>query len=159
MSDLEIRVEAYDGPVASALIAAVQAEYVERYGGPDESLVDPAEFSAPGGTFLVGYLDGEPVACGGVRALPGGSVDVGSSVGEIKRMFVVRGFRGRGLSRVVLAALEDAARGLGYSRLVLETGSKQPEAVSLYLSSGYEPTEPFGHYRCSPLSRSYAKVL
>ncbi len=152
MSDLELTAEPYDGPVAASLIALVQAEYVERYGGPDESPVDPAEFGAPTGTFLVGYLDGAPVACGGVRRLA-------PDVAEIKRMFVVRGYRGRGLSRLVLGALEDAARGLGYHRLVLETGSRQPEAVQLYLTSGYHPTEPFGHYRCSPLSRSYAKRL
>ena len=152
MSDLELRVDPYDGPAAAALIAQVQAEYVERYGGPDESPVDPAEFSAPGGTFLVGYLGGAPVACGGVRRL-------GPDVAEVKRMFVVRRCRGRGLSRMVLGAIEDAARALGYRRLLLETGSKQPEAVQLYLSSGYEPTEPFGHYRCSPLSRSFAKQL
>ncbi len=152
MSDLELTAQPYDGSAAAALIADVQAEYVERYGGPDESPVDPAEFAAPGGTFLVGYLDGVPVACGGVRR-------VGPGLGELKRMFVRRGYRGRGLSRIMLGALEEAARSLGYSRLVLETGSRQPEAVQLYLSSGYEPTEPFGHYRCSPLSRSYAKQL
>ncbi len=152
MSDLDLRPEPYDGPAAQALVAAVQQEYVERYGGPDETPVDPGEFAPPGGRFLVGYLDGAPVACGGVRGLAPG-------VGEVKRMFVLREHRGRGLSRVVLTALEDAARELGYAEVRLETGSRQPEAVRLYETSGYDPIEKYGFYRCSPTSRCFGKRL
>lgn len=152
MSDLDLRDEPYDGPVAQELIAAVQQEYVSRYGSPDESAVDPQEFAPPDGRFLVGYLDTTPVAMGGVRRLEPGTV-------EVKRMYVVPAARGRGLSRVVLARLEDVARELGADRVVLETGSKQPEAMRLYETSGYERIEGFGHYRCEPLSVSYGKTL
>lgn len=152
MSDLDLRDEPYDGPVAQELIAAVQQEYVSRYGSPDESAVDPQEFAPPDGRFLVGYLDTTPVAMGGVRRLEPGTV-------EVKRMYVVPAARGRGLSRVVLARLEDVARELGADRVVLETGSRQPEAMRLYETSGYERIEGFGHYRCEPLSVSYGKTL
>ena len=43
--------------------------------------------------------------------------------------------------------------------MVLETGAKQPEAIALYTSSGYEPCAKFGHYRFHELSRCFAKPL
>jgi GNAT superfamily N-acetyltransferase len=148
----EIRDEAYDGPNAQLLIAAVQAEYVVRYGGPDETPVDPAEFAPPAGLFVIGYLDGLPVAMGGLRRHADGEV-------EIKRMYVAAAARRMGLARLVLSALEDRATALGATRIVLETGQKQPEAIRLYESAGYTPIAGFGHYRDAPLSLSYAKAL
>lgn len=156
VTDFDIRDASYGGPDAQRLINEVQAEYVVRYGSPDETLVDPAEFAPPEGVFMIGYLAGEPVATGGLRR----HREVTDAVEvEIKRMYVVPGARGRGLSRVMLAALEERARALGATRLVLETGSRQPEAIRLYTTSGYEPIEGFGHYRCAPESLSFAKVL
>ncbi|HWB66960.1 MAG TPA: GNAT family N-acetyltransferase [Mycobacteriales bacterium] len=152
MSDFELRDEPYDGPSATALTAAVQLEYVERYGGPDDTPVEASEFAPPTGVFVVGYLDDRPVAMGGLRRHDDGVV-------EIKRMYVVPDTRGRGLSRVMLAGLEERAQQLGASRLILETGLKQPEAMRLYETSGYQPIEPYGHYRCAPSSRCYAKQL
>jgi GNAT superfamily N-acetyltransferase len=147
-----IRDEPYDGPDAQRLIDAVQAEYVERYGGPDDTPVDPAEFTPPQGLFVVGYLDGVPVATGGLRRHATAEV-------EVKRMYVAPHARRRGLARLVLSALEDRARALGAVRIVLETGQMQPEAISLYETSGYALIDGFGHYRDAPLSLSFAKSL
>ena len=152
MTELDLRDEPYDGPVAQALIDAVQQEYVIRYGGPDTSPVDPAEFAPPDGRFLVGYVGTEPVASGGLRR-------IGPDVVEIKRMFVAPGWRGRGLSRQVLARLEELAGLLGAQRVVLETGLAQPEAMQLYETSGYERIEGFGHYKCHESSVSYGKTI
>jgi GNAT superfamily N-acetyltransferase len=152
VTDLDIRAEPYDGPSAQQLIAAVQAEYVERYGGPDDAPVEPEQFAPPAGLFLVGYLDQEPVASGGLRRLSDDEV-------EIKRMYVAPGARGRGLSRLMLAALEDRARAMGASRVILETGERQPEAMRLYQTSGYAAVDGFGYYKDAPLSRSFAKSL
>jgi GNAT superfamily N-acetyltransferase len=149
---LDIRDEAFDSPVAQRLIAAVQAEYVVRYGGPDEAPIDPSQFVPPNGLFLVGYLGVEPVATGGLRRHDDGEV-------ELKRMYVVPAERGRGFSRVMLAVLEARAREMGATRIVLETGNRQPEAVSLYESSGYTRIEGFGYYADAPLSISFEKRL
>jgi GNAT superfamily N-acetyltransferase len=149
---LELREEPYDGPAGQALVAQVQQEYVTRYGGPDESPVDPAEFAPPRGRFLVGYVGTTPVATGGFRFL-------GDDCVEVKRMFVVPEWRGRGWSRVMLAALEDLAGSLGVTRVVLETGLKQPEAMRLYETSGYERIDGFGHYAGEELSVSYGKSV
>ena len=59
----------------------------------------------------------------------------------------------------ILRALEQRARELGYPTLRLETGARQPEAISLYESEGYLPIEPYGYYRDSPLSRCFEKHL
>ena len=149
----------YGHPDATRLVAAVQQEYVERYGGPDESPVDPLMFEPPHGTFLVGYVDGEPVASGAWRRrtdVPGFGA---APLAELKRMYVVPRARGAGHARAVLAELERTAAAAGVEVMVLETGLRQPEAIGLYTSSGYERITPFGHYRDSPLNRCFAKRL
>ncbi|HEX4655488.1 MAG TPA: GNAT family N-acetyltransferase [Mycobacteriales bacterium] len=152
MSDLDLREEPYDGPTAQQLIDAVQLEYVVRYGAPDTTPVDPAEFARPAGRFVVGYIDTTAVAMGGVRRVDDATV-------EIKRMYVTPEFRGQGLSRVVLAHLEALARELGATRVLLETGPMQPEAIQLYETSGYEAVEGFGHYRDEPGAAAYGKTI
>jgi ribosomal protein S18 acetylase RimI-like enzyme len=154
VTDLVLRVESYDGPSAQSLIALVQDEYVVRYGGIDETVLDGTEFVVPHGSFLVGYLDDEPVVCGGWRRLP-----EFPDTGEIKRMYVVVEHRRRGLARVVLDALEESMRAAGCERAWLETGLNQPEALELYRSAGYTPIPGYGHYRDAPLARPLGKDL
>jgi GNAT superfamily N-acetyltransferase len=149
---LQVCSEPYGSPAGVALIARVQQEYVEMYGGPDSTPVDPTEFDPPAGGFLIGYLGGVPVAMGGVRRFEPATM-------EIKRMYVAPEVRGQGLSRVMLSALEELAGQLGARRVVLETGERQPEAMRLYETSGYQRIDGFGHYRCQPLSVSYGKSL
>ena len=149
---IELRVVSFDHPEAVLLTDEVQQEYVIRYGGPDKTPIDPAEFAPPEGLFLVAYLDGEPVGCGGWRPHQDGRV-------ELKRMYVRRATRGRGLSRLILAELERTAWTAGHRTVVLETGTRQPEAIGLYQSSGYTPTEPFGVYAAEADSHYYAKNL
>lgn len=158
---LRMKRVAYGDPDATFLVDEVQTEYVARYGGPDQSPIDPKLFEPPLGSFFVGY-DGpdhtEPVATGAWRR---SSVEVLGAyrTAEIKRMYVVPHRRGRGLSRLVLAHLESSAAESGVEALVLETGLAQPEAIALYLSSGYVPVPAFGFYKESPLSRCFAKDL
>ncbi|MGB8963058.1 MAG: GNAT family N-acetyltransferase [Pseudonocardiaceae bacterium] len=155
---MELRTRTLDHPDARRLIAALQQEYVCRYGGDDATPIDVSEFVAPRGTFIVGYLDGTAMACGGWRAHePGPEFTEGDS--EVKRMYVVPAARGRGLSRVLLVELERRAIASGRRRLVLETGTVQPEAIGLYTSSGYTEIPRFGPYRCDPRSRCFGKRL
>jgi GNAT superfamily N-acetyltransferase len=152
VSELTVRAEPYAGAVAQALIERVQADYVLRYGGRDETAVDPTEFAPPGGRFLVAWLGAEPVGATGLRRLADG-------VGEIKRMYVDPAHRGQGYARRLLAAVEEAARDLGYRRMQLETGTAQPEAMALYESSGYQRIPSYGYYSWSPQNACYAKEL
>lgn len=143
----------------AALVEEVQAEYTLRYGGPDETPLDPTVFDAPQGAFFVGYVAGEPVAMGGWRVRADVKAFGAATVTEIKRMYVVPRARRRGLARLVLAHLETTAHAAGSEAMVLETGVEQPEAIALYLASGYSPVEGFGHYKWSEKSRYYGKIL
>jgi GNAT superfamily N-acetyltransferase len=148
---LRIEAVAYDHPDAVRLIAEVQQEYVVRYGGEDRTPVDPSEFTPPRGLFLVGYLGEEPVACGGWRSH--------GADAELKRMFVAPAARRGGLGRALLAELERTAAAAGHDRMILETGSRQPEAVALYRSAGYRDIPAFGYYAGASLSIHLGKVL
>ncbi|MBH1935363.1 GNAT family N-acetyltransferase [Streptomyces sp. AV19] len=152
---------AFDHPDAVKLNAEVQEEYRRRYcDDGDLTPLEPAHFAPPRGLYLIAYEDdGTPVATGGWRAWE--HVDDGYADGdaEIKRMYVVPRARGLGLARRILAALEDDARTAGRTRMVLETGTAQPEAIGLYTSSGYAPTPKFGLYRFEDGCRCYAKPL
>ncbi|MFF5161071.1 GNAT family N-acetyltransferase [Streptomyces sp. NPDC000348] len=158
---MEIRPVPYDHPDAVKLDAEVQAEYHVRYGdGGDATPMDPADFRPPNGVYLIAYDEsGAPVASGGWRAQDANGEGNRDGDAELKRMFVIEQMRGRGLARRVLAALEEDARAAGRVRMVLETGTKQPEAIALYTSSGYEPCEKFGYYRFHEESRCYGKTL
>jgi GNAT superfamily N-acetyltransferase len=148
----EIQPRSFDDPDVVRMIDEVQAEYVQRYGGPDAAATDAAEFAPPAGLFLVGLLDGVPVATGGWRRLPDGRA-------EIKRMYVSAGVRRRGLSKRMLGELERTASAAGIREVILNTGPAQPEAVALYRLSGYEPIPGFGHYACHPNALFFGKTL
>jgi GNAT superfamily N-acetyltransferase len=74
-------------------------------------------------------------------------------------MYVVPAFRGQGIARRLLTALEAESTALGISRLVLETGDRQPEALALYERAGFARIPAFGKYVDSPLSVCMAKQL
>lgn len=147
---------AYDDPVVQGLVAEVQAEYVRRYGSPDDAPIDVAQFTPPNGVLLIGTASGVPVAMGGWR-----TIDFGDGVAtvEIKRMYVPEAGRRRGLARRILRELEAYAVVAGAKRAVLETGDQQPEAIALYESSGYLRREPFGYYADSDGSVHFTKDL
>ncbi|MBB0246238.1 GNAT family N-acetyltransferase [Streptomyces alkaliphilus] len=152
----------FDHPDARKLNDIVQAEYAERYGsGGDVTPLAPEMFDPPRGIFHLVYDETDaPIATAGWRAMedPGECYEPGDA--EIKRMFVMRHARGRGLARHLLGMLEDSARAAGRTRMVLETGDQQPEAIGLYVSAGYVPAErKFGVYRCSENSQCYVKAL
>ncbi len=159
--DMIIRRVPFDHPDAVKLNDEVQAEYSVRYGDDgDATFMDPAHFAPPAGLYLIAYDEhGSPLATGGWRTQDTNDEGYQDGDAEIKRMYVTPGARGLGLARRILAELEADARAGGRTRMVLETGAKQPEAVALYTSSGYEPCAKFGHYRFHELSLCFAKPL
>lgn len=144
----------YDAPVARLLVAEAMAELARRYGGEgDATPVDVTDFDPPNGAFLVAHLAGEPAGCVGWRSFGDGTV------AELKRLYTRPAVRGRGVARALLAAAEQSAREHGRTRMILECGDRQPEAVSLYLSHGYEKIENFGYYKDSPSVISLGRDL
>jgi SAM-dependent methyltransferase/GNAT superfamily N-acetyltransferase len=139
---------------ARSLIEALNAELSSRYpeDGATHFRLDPNEVAPGQGAFLVARRAGRPVGCGAVRR-------VEAEIGEVKRMYVSPEARSGGVGRAVLAALENEARALGLVRLVLETGVRQPEAITLYERAGFARIPAFGEYVNSPLSVCMAKDL
>ena len=156
---MRLRAAHLDDPVARALIFRMWTEICERYDSPapcgEEVALPTGSFTDPQGSFLLGEIDGVAVACGGVRSCQ----EAPPGVGEIKRMYVEPGVRGRGLGRVLLAALEEEGRRLGYQRLWLETGTAQPEALGLYETAGWTPIPKYGEYKDEEDSRCYQRVI
>ena len=158
MAELEIRRVGYGHPDALLLVEEVQAEYVARYGGRDETPLDPLMFEPPAGSFFVAYDGARPVATGAWRRSDVAALG-SDRTAEVKRMYVSPTARGRGVARRMLAHLEADVAAYGVDVVVLETGTRQPEAIALYLSSGYRSIPNFGFYRESPTSRCYARRL
>jgi GNAT superfamily N-acetyltransferase len=155
-SELDFRAVSASTGDGAALVAAMIDEMRELYwdigngldlNSPDMPKAGPAELGPPAGTFLVGYRDGVALCGGGVKRLPDGSC-------EIKRMYVVPAARVQGLARVLLRALEEAARGLGYQVARLDTGPRQPHAKGLYESEGYVA---IGNFNANPVATFFGE--
>ena len=119
-------------PDAARLIAALSAEIRTLYGGDGSGGFSPEDATGPSSAFVLARADGEAVGCGALRPF-----EKMHEVGEVKRMFVAPEWRGRGIARLILEALEQIAAQEGYLLLRLETGLLQPEAMCLYRSAGY----------------------
>jgi GNAT superfamily N-acetyltransferase len=141
----------WDDPAGAALRAAQRVELIALYEGDAEPGAKPTASDVS--VFVIAYnAEGAAVGCGALREL-------GPSTAEVKRMYVVPDLRGRGISRLILAALEAQAVTNGLTLLKLETGTLQSAAIALYESAGYRPIEPWGAYADSPFSRCYAKAV
>jgi putative acetyltransferase len=103
-------------------------------------------------TVIVMYLDNEPVACGCFKPFATDTI-------EIKRMYVKPHARGMGFSKTILSQLEEWAKELGFTYSVLETGSKQTEALGLYPKVGYVQIPKYGPYVDLPDSICFRKPL
>lgn len=101
---------------------------------------------------LVAYQETEPIGCGAIKEfLP--------DVMEVKRMYLLPMYRGKGIAQKIVSALEQWAKELGYAKCVLETGKKQPEAIALYKKCGYQITANYGQYLGIDNSVCFEKVL
>jgi GNAT superfamily N-acetyltransferase len=135
-------------PEIAALVTAQQRELREADGGLDGQ----ATVTHDDIRYLVVVDGGRAVACGGVQALD-------AETAELKRMYVRPAYRGRGLARQLLVALEELAGRYGHRVLCLETGSYLPAAIGLYTSAGYRPIPVYGEYVANPYSVCFAKRL
>ncbi len=152
-SELQIASEDPALPQCMALVEAHWDEMAVLYGEAAEPCQFKAsDISGEGCAFLIVRIGGEPVACGAVR-------HYGGKEGEVKRVFVARDARNRGVARRIMEALEQEAVNFGYTSLRLETGTLQPFAIKLYERLGYTQIDTYGPYKDDPRSVCYAKQL
>jgi GNAT superfamily N-acetyltransferase len=101
---------------------------------------------------VVAYEDSVPVGCGAIKILTEDAM-------EVKRMYVVPQYRGKGVASSLLASLEAWTWELGYQRCMLETGKRQIEAVALYKKQGYVIVPNYGQYAGIENSLCFEKRL
>ena len=101
---------------------------------------------------IIARQDNEAVGCGAIKMFD-------AQTAEVKRMYCLPEKRGKGIASAVLSALEVWAEELSYSACILETGFKQPEALSLYKKSGYFLIENYGQYQGVANSVCFKKIL
>ncbi|MEO7446307.1 MAG: GNAT family N-acetyltransferase [Ferruginibacter sp.] len=101
---------------------------------------------------IVAYEDDDAVACGAMKPISGEAM-------EIKRMYTLPGYRGKGIAATLLSRLEKWATSLGYKKCILETGIRQPEAIALYEKMEYKRITNYGQYAGIETSLCFGKVL
>jgi putative acetyltransferase len=147
-----IQIEDPDQPALRAMLADGDALYGALYPAEENHLLDIAALRLPSVAFHVARIASRIAGFGAVVAQPDGWA-------EIKRMYVDPALRGQGVGRLLLEALEGHARQAGISVLRLETGIKQPAALSLYRAAGFMPRGPFGVYVANGSSLFLEKTL
>ena len=144
--NVEFRDEPFDGDAGRNLVAAFVEEIAGLYPGWAPTIgpsAEPADFVPPQGRFVVAYVDGQALSCGGVKRLD-------DTAAEIKRMYVAPEARGRGVAQQLLARLEAIATEMGCAVVRLDTGDKQPAALALYRAAGYHDIDD---YNANPYAR------
>ena len=101
---------------------------------------------------IVAYDNEIPVGCGAIK-------EYSQDTMEVKRMFVLLNRRGEGIASAILKELELWSIELNYSKCILETGKKQPEAIEFYKKRGYKKIPNFGQYKNIRNSICFEKLL
>jgi len=164
VSDLAVERVDWDDPRAVALRGAMEDEMNELYGPLAQSLPDgvmeqlSVGFDVLPGTIVATVLAVDGDVAVGQAGLRPHHTDAGPAL-EVKKVVVAPEHRGRGASRLLMAALEDAARERGIRRLILQTGPLQPAAIALYEKVGYAAIEPYPPYQLMPGALCYEKQL
>lgn len=120
------------------LVKHLDADLAER-DGDEHSFYD--QFNKVGKIkyVVIAYENDKPISCGGLKAYSSNTL-------EIKRMYTIPEWRGKGIATKILAELETWAAELSFAKCILETGKRQPEAIGLYKKNGYKLIPNYGQY-------------
>ena len=151
MTELLLKRDDALGDDALAMIAESEEELLSLYAPEHHFAFSPEQLTDAGVVFFTAYVDGRVVGCGGMAPCDG--------YGELKRIFVTKPERGKRIAAEIVAALEQEARTLGLSRMMLETGIDSPEAIRAYERLGYTRCGPFGDYEDNGVSVFMEKAL
>lgn len=149
---MRVAAERPDQPEVVRLIDALDAYQKPLYPAESHHGIDIESLMRPSVVFAVARGgDGAAIGCGAI-VMEGGWA-------ELKRMYVLPAWRGRGVAGAILRFLEGEARARGAAVARLETGYLQPEALGFYEGAGYSRRGPFGSYGPDPNSVFMEKRL
>ena len=110
----------------------------------DELKTIDQQYNKPGGALIIVYNGNEPIGCAGLRKID-------AETAELKRMFVLAAYNGKGIGKKMLGSIIDIARELNYKKLRLDTLPDMIQAQRLYRSSGFIEIAP---YRYNPVKQA-----
>lgn len=134
-----------------ALVSALDQDLAER-DGEEHSFYHQFNSIDELQHTIVAYSHRRPIGCGAIKQFDPDTM-------EVKRMYVMPEFRGKGIASKLLTELELWTSELGYSSCVLETGKRQPEAIALYTKNGYRTIPKYGQYEGIENSVCFRKIL
>lgn len=99
----------------------------------------PGDYAPPRGRLLLAREIEQVMGCVALRP-------VGPTTCEMKRLFVRPEYRDRRLGRILVEAIVEEARKIGYTHMRLDTMSdRMGRAIELYKSVGFVDIEPYYH--------------
>ncbi len=137
VSDFEIAMESPTGGEVAELLRERDAYFSELYADTQGRNARPVDLTQDALVFFTVRREGRLAGCGALVQ--------GPDFGELKRFFLRPAYRGQGLGRRLVQAIEAEARRRGCPRLMLETGVLQPDAIALYrarASASAAPSAP-----------------
>jgi putative acetyltransferase len=140
-----------NNPDFHKLVVLLDFDLTSRY-GEIQNQYNPYNKIESLNTVVIAYSEDQPIGCGCFKQYDKDSI-------EIKRMIVIPELRGTGIAKQILLELEKWAIEKGFSKSILETGIKQPEAIRFYSKLGYKKIENFGQYVGNPNSTCLSKNL
>ncbi len=140
-----------DNPDFIELVKLLDADLAKR-DGDEHAFYDQFNKITHIKHAVVAYTGGVAVGCGAIKEFEANTM-------EVKRMYTAPQHRGKGLATIVLTELEVWAKEMSYTRCVLETGKKQPEAIELYKKNGYGIIPNYGQYEGIENSVCFEKQL
>ena len=140
-----------DNPNFISLVKLLDADLAERDGEDHPfyaqfNKIDKIKYA------VVAYENEKSVSCGAIKEFSPNTM-------EVKRMYTLPEFRGKGIATKVLIELEKWTKELGYEMCILETGKKQPEAIALYKKTGYKLIPNYGQYEKAENSVCFKKEI
>ena len=133
------------------LVKLLDTELAER-DGDEHSFYDQFNAITDLKHAVIAIENKTTIGCGAIKKLSEEAV-------EVKRMYIIQNARGRGVAGIILKELEAWSLELGYPKTRLETGKRQPEAISLYEKKGYSRISNYGQYKGIENSVCFEKVL
>ncbi|MEP7093461.1 MAG: GNAT family N-acetyltransferase [Flavobacterium sp.] len=148
--NLSIKITNPNDEKVLAIIEELSTNLYLRFGSDGKNSFTDWQYDNSKFVFAIAEINNEIVGCGAIRPID-------ENIGEVKRMYSK--FPGKGIGQTILSFLENNAKAIGYSNLVLETRIKNQEATQFYQKQGYKVIPNYGKYTDRPEAICFGKSL